>query len=101
FQVTTKTSHLQAVKRIFRYLKGQTKLGLWYPKVSSFDLEAYLDSDYVGANLDRKSTTGGLWYLKDSAFELEAYTDSDYAGSGLDMKSTTGGCQLLGCRLIS
>nr|GEU51625.1 copia protein [Tanacetum cinerariifolium] len=58
FQVTPKTSHLQAVKRISRYLKGQPKLGLWYPKVSSFDLEAYSDSDYAGANLDRKSTTG-------------------------------------------
>nr|GEV68557.1 hypothetical protein [Tanacetum cinerariifolium] len=57
FQVTPKTSHLQAVKRIFRYLKGQLKLGLWYPKVSSSNLEAYSDSDYAGANLDRKSTT--------------------------------------------
>nr|GEV13245.1 hypothetical protein [Tanacetum cinerariifolium] len=56
--VTPKTSHLQAMKRIFRYLKGQPKLGLWYPKVSSFDLKAYSDSDYAGANLDRKSTTG-------------------------------------------
>ncbi|GJV52106.1 ribonuclease H-like domain-containing protein [Tanacetum coccineum] len=59
FQVTPKTSHLSAVKRIFRYLKGKPKLGLWYPRVSSFDLEAYSDSDYTGANLDRKSTTGG------------------------------------------
>nr|GEX72511.1 hypothetical protein [Tanacetum cinerariifolium] len=58
FQVTPKTSHLHAVKRIFRYLKGQPKLGLWYLKVSSFDLEAYSDSDYAGANLNRKSTTG-------------------------------------------
>nr|GEX67612.1 hypothetical protein [Tanacetum cinerariifolium] len=58
FQDTPKTSHLQAVKRIFRYLKGQLKLGLWYPKVSSFNLEAYSDSDYAGANLDKKSTTG-------------------------------------------
>nr|GEV38105.1 hypothetical protein [Tanacetum cinerariifolium] len=57
--VTLKTSHLQAVKIIFRYLKGQPKLGLWYPKVSSFDLETYLDSDYAGVNLDRKSTIGG------------------------------------------
>ncbi|GKF69043.1 hypothetical protein Tco_0198722, partial [Tanacetum coccineum] len=40
------------------YLKGKPKLGLWYPRVSSFDLEAYSDSDYAGANLDRKSTTG-------------------------------------------
>nr|GEU47803.1 uncharacterized mitochondrial protein AtMg00810-like [Tanacetum cinerariifolium] len=56
--VTPKTSHLHAVKRIFRYLKGQPKLSLWYPKVSSFDLKAYSDSDYASANLDRKSTTG-------------------------------------------
>ncbi|GJX68762.1 putative ribonuclease H-like domain-containing protein [Tanacetum coccineum] len=38
FQVTPKTSHLHAVKRIFRYLKGKPKLGLWYPRESSFDL---------------------------------------------------------------
>ncbi|GKF55490.1 putative ribonuclease H-like domain-containing protein, partial [Tanacetum coccineum] len=63
FQVTPKTSHLSAVKRIFRYLKGKPKLGLWYPRVFSFDLEAYSDSDYVRANLDRKSTTGGCQFL--------------------------------------
>ncbi|GJR41628.1 putative ribonuclease H-like domain-containing protein [Tanacetum coccineum] len=57
FQVTPKTSHLNAVKRIFKYLKGKPNLGLWYPKESSFDLEAYSDSDYAGANLNRKSTT--------------------------------------------
>nr|GFC42252.1 hypothetical protein [Tanacetum cinerariifolium] len=56
--VTLKTLHLYAVKRIFRYLKGQLKLGIWYPRDSTFDLEAYSDSDYDGANLDRKSTTG-------------------------------------------
>ncbi|GJV74519.1 putative ribonuclease H-like domain-containing protein, partial [Tanacetum coccineum] len=59
FQVNPKVSHLYAVKRIFRYLKGQPKLGLWYPKDSPFDLVAYTDSDYAGASLDRKSTTGG------------------------------------------
>ncbi|GKF54370.1 hypothetical protein Tco_0161280, partial [Tanacetum coccineum] len=37
FQVTPKVSHLHAVKRIFRYLKGQPKLGLWYPRDSPFD----------------------------------------------------------------
>ncbi|GJT66955.1 putative ribonuclease H-like domain-containing protein [Tanacetum coccineum] len=57
FQVTPKVSHLHDVKRIFRYLKGQLKLGLWYHKDSPFDLEAYTDSDYAGASLDRKSTT--------------------------------------------
>ncbi|GKB26045.1 hypothetical protein Tco_0865446 [Tanacetum coccineum] len=58
FQVTPKVSHLHAVKRIFRYLKGQPKLGLWYPRDSPFDLEAFSDSDYAGASLDKKSTTG-------------------------------------------
>ncbi|GJZ20095.1 putative ribonuclease H-like domain-containing protein [Tanacetum coccineum] len=68
FQVTPKTSHLSAVKRIFRYLKGKPKLGLWYPKVSSFDLEAYSDSDYARANLDRKSTTRGVNFLAGDLF---------------------------------
>ncbi|GJU83167.1 uncharacterized mitochondrial protein-like protein [Tanacetum coccineum] len=61
--VTPKTSHLNAVKRIFKYLKGKPNLGLWYPRESSFDLEAYSDSDYDGANLDRKSITGGCQFL--------------------------------------
>ncbi|GJS39375.1 uncharacterized mitochondrial protein-like protein [Tanacetum coccineum] len=63
FQVTPKTSHLNVVKRIFRYLKGQPKLGLWYPRDSPFDLEAFSDSDYAGASLDRKSTTGCCQFL--------------------------------------
>ncbi|GJU47075.1 putative ribonuclease H-like domain-containing protein [Tanacetum coccineum] len=62
--VTPKTSHLSPVKRIFKYLKGQPNLGLWYPRESSFDLEAFSDSDYTGANLDRKSTTGGCQFLR-------------------------------------
>ncbi|GJZ33523.1 putative ribonuclease H-like domain-containing protein [Tanacetum coccineum] len=57
FQVTPKTSHLHVVKRIFRYLKGQPKLGLWYPRDSPFNLEAFSDNDYAGASLDRKSRT--------------------------------------------
>ncbi|GJV38479.1 hypothetical protein Tco_1410956 [Tanacetum coccineum] len=59
YQVNPEVSHLHAVKRIFRYLKGQPKLGLWYPKKSPFDLVAYTDSDYAGASLDRKSIIGG------------------------------------------
>nr|GEW84149.1 ribonuclease H-like domain-containing protein [Tanacetum cinerariifolium] len=61
--VTPKASHLHAVKKIFRYLKGKPHLGLWYPKDSPFNLVAYSDSDYAGASLDRKSTTGGYQFL--------------------------------------
>nr|GEV64097.1 hypothetical protein [Tanacetum cinerariifolium] len=60
FQVTPKASHLHTIKRIFRYLKGKPRLGLWYSKDSPFNLVAYSDSDYAGASLDRKSTTGGV-----------------------------------------
>ncbi|GJU86353.1 putative ribonuclease H-like domain-containing protein [Tanacetum coccineum] len=67
FQVTPKVSHLYAVKRIFRYLKGQPKLGLWYPRDSPFDLEAFSNSVYAGASLDRKSTTGGVVDPKSNA----------------------------------
>ncbi|GJR01981.1 retrovirus-related pol polyprotein from transposon TNT 1-94 [Tanacetum coccineum] len=59
YQVNPKVSHLHDVKRIFRYLKGQPELGLWYPKDSPFNLVAYTDCDYARASLDRKSTTGG------------------------------------------
>ncbi|GJU54153.1 putative ribonuclease H-like domain-containing protein [Tanacetum coccineum] len=64
YQVNPKVSHLHAVKRIFRYLKGQPKLGLWYPKDSPFDLVAYTYSDYAGASLDRKSITRGCQFLR-------------------------------------
>ncbi|GJX18038.1 putative ribonuclease H-like domain-containing protein [Tanacetum coccineum] len=63
YQVNPKVSHLHVVKRIFRYLKGQPKLGLWYPKDSPFDLVAYTDSDYAGTSLDRKSTTREAEYV--------------------------------------
>ncbi|GKB50679.1 hypothetical protein Tco_0901432 [Tanacetum coccineum] len=58
YQANSKESHLIAVKRISRYLKGTPSLGLWYPKCSSFDLKGYSDSDYAGCNMDRKSTLG-------------------------------------------
>ncbi|GKA46909.1 putative ribonuclease H-like domain-containing protein [Tanacetum coccineum] len=90
FQVTPKTSHLHAVKRIFRYLKGKPKLGLWYPRESSFDLEAYSDSDYAGANLDRKSTTGGCqflgrrlisWQCKKQTIMATSTTEAEYVAA--------------------
>ncbi|GJT40238.1 retrovirus-related pol polyprotein from transposon TNT 1-94 [Tanacetum coccineum] len=59
--VNPKESHLIAMKRIFKYLKGNP--GLWYPKCSGFDLKGYLDSDYTGCNMDLKSTSGACQLL--------------------------------------
>ncbi|GKA67206.1 putative ribonuclease H-like domain-containing protein [Tanacetum coccineum] len=61
--VTPKISYLNDVKRIFKYLRGKPNLGLWYPRESPFDLEAFSDSNYGGSNLDRKSITGGCQFL--------------------------------------
>ncbi|GKE21698.1 hypothetical protein Tco_1433210 [Tanacetum coccineum] len=69
------------------YLKGQPKLGLWYPKDSPFDLEAYTDSDYAGASLDKKSTTGGCqfhgsrlisWQCKKQTIVSNSTTEAEY-----------------------
>ncbi|GJU19392.1 hypothetical protein Tco_1152734, partial [Tanacetum coccineum] len=78
------------VKRIFRYLKGQPKLGLWYPRDSPFDLEAFFDSDYAGASLDRKSTTRGCqfigkrlnsWQYKKQTIVANSTTEAEYVAA--------------------
>ncbi|GJW10657.1 putative ribonuclease H-like domain-containing protein [Tanacetum coccineum] len=89
-QVTPLTSNLNAVKKIFKYLKGQPKLGLWYPRDSPFVLEAYSDSDYVGSHGDRKSTTGGCqflgrrlisWQCKKQTIVATSSTEAEYVAA--------------------
>ncbi|GJU30676.1 retrovirus-related pol polyprotein from transposon TNT 1-94 [Tanacetum coccineum] len=63
YQENPKESYLIAVKRIFRYLKGTSCLGLWYPKCLGFDLKGYFASDYAGCNMDRKSTSAKDEYV--------------------------------------
>ncbi|KAK6153180.1 hypothetical protein DH2020_012819 [Rehmannia glutinosa] len=65
FQSNPKESHLSAVKRIFRYLKGTIQYGLFYPKNEIFSLKGYSDSDYAGNIDDRKSTSGSCQFLGD------------------------------------
>ncbi|GKE26300.1 putative ribonuclease H-like domain-containing protein [Tanacetum coccineum] len=90
FQVTPKVLHLHTVKKIFRYLKGQPKLGLWYPKDSPFELVAYSDSDYAGASLDRKSTRGCCqflgcrlisWQCKKQTMVATSSTEAEYVAA--------------------
>ncbi|GJR49894.1 putative ribonuclease H-like domain-containing protein [Tanacetum coccineum] len=83
-------SYLEAVKKIFKYLKGQLRLGLWYPRESPFVLEAYSDSDYAGANKDRKSTTSGCqflgrrlisWQCKKQTIVATSSTEAEYVAA--------------------
>jgi hypothetical protein len=63
FQCDPKKCHLVAVKRILIYLVQTHWFRIWYPKGSTFDLIGYLDSDYVGCKVDRKSTSGACQFL--------------------------------------
>ncbi|GJS92911.1 hypothetical protein Tco_0799879 [Tanacetum coccineum] len=89
FQVTPKGSHLHAVKRIFRYLKGQPKFSLWYHKDSPFDLEVYNYSDYADPSLDRKSTTGADDVIQVSVVGLTYYCTLD--NGEMDITATING----------
>ncbi|GJW97960.1 hypothetical protein Tco_0179768 [Tanacetum coccineum] len=82
--------YLTASRHDIMYLKGKPKLGLWYPRVSSFDLESYSDSDYAGANLDRKSTIGGCqflgrrlisWQCKKQTIVATSTTEAEYVAA--------------------
>jgi hypothetical protein len=66
FQANPKEGHLIVVKRMLVYLFHTPNLGLWYPKGSTFDLLGYLDSDYIGCKVDRKSTSGNCQFLGSS-----------------------------------
>jgi hypothetical protein len=63
FQANPRESHLQAVKRIFKYLQGTQDFGLWYPRNVDLTLHAYTDADWDGSVDDRKSTSGGAEYV--------------------------------------
>ncbi|GKC50558.1 hypothetical protein Tco_1073303, partial [Tanacetum coccineum] len=66
-EVTTASTPIETknlCSRMKMVLKRSTKIGLWYPKDSPFDLVAYTHRDYAGASLDRKSTTRGCQFLR-------------------------------------
>jgi len=91
FQLSPKESHLKAAKRILKYLKGTTIVGLWYPSHSPIHLVGYSDSDFVGCKLDRKSTSGTChrlssslisWHNKKQACVALSTTEAEYIAAG-------------------
>ncbi|GJU43462.1 copia protein [Tanacetum coccineum] len=85
-----KTSHLEAVKRIFRYIKGTTHLGLWYPKGTGIETVVYVDSDHAGDYVDRKSTSGictfvgcclTSWFSKKQTALAISTTEAEYVSA--------------------
>ena len=66
YQVNPKECHFTVVKRIIKYCKGTTNVGLWYAKGTSLNLIGFLDSNFAGCKLDRKSTSGKSYLLGSS-----------------------------------
>ncbi|GJW94012.1 retrovirus-related pol polyprotein from transposon TNT 1-94 [Tanacetum coccineum] len=65
YQAKPTKKHLEAIKRIFRYLKGSINMGLWYPKDNAMSLTAYADADHAGCQDSRRSTSGSAQFLGD------------------------------------
>ena len=63
FQSYPKETHLNAVKRIIKYLKGMIKMGLWYPKIGHYEMASYSNADYACCRVDRKSTSWTFQFL--------------------------------------
>jgi hypothetical protein len=66
FQASLTTSHMQAVKRIFRSLRHTPDFGLWYSASSYLALHGFSDAGFAGCRLDRKSTSGTCQFLGSS-----------------------------------
>ncbi|GKD75878.1 copia protein [Tanacetum coccineum] len=91
FQEAPKTSHLEVVKRFFRYIKGTTHLRLWYPKGTGIETVVYADSDHAGDYVDRKSTNGictfmgcclTSWFSKKQTALAISTTEAEYVSAG-------------------
>ncbi|GJT61448.1 retrovirus-related pol polyprotein from transposon TNT 1-94 [Tanacetum coccineum] len=65
YQAKPIEKHLNAVKRIFRYLKGTINMGLWYSKDTDMSLTVYSDTDHAGCQDTRRSTSGSVQFLGD------------------------------------
>nr|GFC67499.1 retrovirus-related Pol polyprotein from transposon TNT 1-94 [Tanacetum cinerariifolium] len=64
YQASPTKKHLEALKRIFWYLRGTINWGLWYPKDTIMTLTAYADVDHAGCQDTRRSTSGSAQFLE-------------------------------------
>jgi hypothetical protein len=90
-QAAPKDCHLRAVKRIMRHLVLTPNLGLWYPKGSRFELLGYLDADYAGCKVDRKSTSGTCQFIGRSLISWSSKKQNSVALSTVEAEYVAAG----------
>ncbi|GJX80100.1 hypothetical protein Tco_0328249 [Tanacetum coccineum] len=86
YQAKPTEKHLHAVKRIFRYLKGTTDMGLWYSKDSCITLTAYADADHAGCQYTRRSTSRSAQFLGDKFFSWSSKKQKSTAISSTEVE---------------
>ena len=91
FQSSPKESHLKAAKRISKYIKGQTSVGLWYPSHSRIHLVGYFNSDFAECKLDRKSTSGTCHLLGSSLISWKSKRQACVAVSTAEAENKAAG----------
>jgi hypothetical protein len=93
FQASPKECHIMVVKRTLRYLRQTPNLGLWYSKGAQFILIGYLDSDYAGCKIDRKSTSSTFQLLVRSLVLWSSKKQNSIALSTAEVEYvSTGSC---------
>ncbi|GJT97540.1 hypothetical protein Tco_1093058 [Tanacetum coccineum] len=65
YQAKPTKKHLEAIKRVFRYLRGTINWGIWYPKDTDMALTAYADANHIGCQ-DTRSSSSMILRLKGS-----------------------------------
>jgi hypothetical protein len=86
FPASPKTSHRQAVKRIFRYLQSAPALGLWYSSYSTLSLHGFSDADFAGCRVETKSTSGSCQFLGSSLVSWSSHKQSSVAHSTTEVE---------------
>ncbi len=67
FMQTPRKPHLDAVRRILRYIKHTLQCGIFYEAKSQLQVHGYTDADWAGNGSDRRSTSGFMFFFGSGA----------------------------------
>lgn len=99
FMQNPTTVHLQAVKRLIRYLKNSPSQGILLASDSAASLTAYCDADWASCPISRKSTTGYCILLGSSPISWKSKKQNVVARSSAEVQYRS--MALTTCHLVS
>ncbi|GJU32363.1 hypothetical protein Tco_1175952 [Tanacetum coccineum] len=97
YQANPTEKHLNAVKRIFQYLKGTINMGLWYSKDTGMSLTAYSNADHAGCQDTRRSTSGSAQFLGDKLVSWSSKKQKNIAISSIEAEYIALSCVIALC----